>query len=149
MEVLWQCGKFYESEVNAFMADKALPNIHYSAFIDRMDLAYAAADLVISRSGASSISEICVAGKACIFVPSPNVAEDHQTHNAMALVNKGAGRIVKDSDAPEHLMKEALSLVHKEEELAEMEKNALKLALKDAAQTIVDEAYRLVAKKSE
>ncbi len=149
VEVLWQCGKFYESEVNAFMADKDLPNIHYSAFIDRMDLAYAAADLVISRSGASSISEICVAGKACIFVPSPNVAEDHQTHNAMALVNKGAGRIIKDSDAPEHLMKEALSLVHKEEELAEMEKNALKLALKDAAQTIVDEAYRLVAKKSE
>ncbi len=144
IEVLWQCGKFYEKGVSEFMSDHNQDSIHYSAFIDRMDLAYACADLVISRSGASSISEICVAGKACIFVPSPNVAEDHQTHNAMALVNKGAGKIVKDSQAGQILMKQAIELVHDEKELAQIEQNALKMGLKDAAQVIVDEAYKLL-----
>ncbi len=144
IEILWQCGKFYEKGVAEFMASHKRDSIHYSAFIDRMDLAYACADLVISRSGASSISEICVAGKACIFVPSPNVAEDHQTHNAMALVNKGAGRIVKDSQAGQILLKQAIELVHDEKELAQIEQNALKMGLKDAAQVIVDEAYKLL-----
>jgi len=144
IEILWQCGKFYEKGVAEFMASHKQDSIHYSAFIDRMDLAYACADLVISRSGASSISEICVAGKACIFVPSPNVAEDHQTHNAMALVNKGAGRIVKDSQAGQILLKQAIELVHDEKELAQIEQNALKMGLKDAAQVIVDEAYKLL-----
>lgn len=144
IEILWQCGKFYEKGVAEFMASHKQNSIHYSAFIDRMDLAYACADLVISRSGASSISEICVAGKACIFVPSPNVAEDHQTHNAMALVNKGAGRIVKDSQAGQILLKQAIELVHDEKELAQIEQNALKMGLKDAAQVIVDEAYKLL-----
>lgn len=144
IEILWQCGKFYEKGVSEFMSDHKQDSIHYSAFIDRMDLAYACADLVISRSGASSISEICVAGKACIFVPSPNVAEDHQTHNAMALVNKGAGKIVKDSQAGQILMKQAIELVHDEKELAQIEQNALKMGLKDAAQVIVDEAYKLL-----
>lgn len=82
--------------------------------------------------------------KACIFVPSPNVAEDHQTHNAMALVNKGAGKIVKDSQAGQVLMKQAIELVHNEKELAQIEQNALKMGLKDAAQVIVDEAYKLL-----
>ncbi len=147
IEILWQCGKYYEKGVTDFMADHKQANIHYSAFIDRMDLAYSCADLVISRSGASSISEICVAGKACIFVPSPNVAEDHQTHNAMALVNKGAARIVKDADAGKVLMTQAIELVHDGKELARIEQNALELGLKDAAQVIVDEAYKLLDKK--
>ena len=129
------------------MESHRCPNIHFSAFIDRMDLAYACADLILSRSGASSISEICMAGKACIFVPSPNVAEDHQTHNAMALVNKGAARLVKDADAPEHLMDEALALLGDKEELARIEKNAAALSLPDAAKTIVDEAYKLLESK--
>lgn len=147
VEVIWQCGKFYEKQVSEFMESHRCPNIHFSAFIDRMDLAYACADLILSRSGASSISEICMAGKACIFVPSPNVAEDHQTHNAMALVNKGAARLVKDADAPEHLMDEALALLGDKEELARIEKNAAALSLPDAAKTIVDEAYKLLESK--
>ena len=146
VEVLWQCGKYYEPEVKAFMEAHPNPKIHYSAFIDRMDYAYASADLLLSRSGASSISEICMAGKACIFVPSPNVAEDHQTHNAMALVNKGAARIVKDSEAPQILLKEAMSLIHNSQDCKEIEQNALAMALPDAAHIIVDEAYKLIEK---
>lgn len=144
VEVLWQCGKYYEPEVKAFMEAHPSEGIHYSAFIDRMDYAYACADLLLSRSGASSISEICMAGKACIFVPSPNVAEDHQTHNAMALVNKGAARIVKDSQAPKELLKEATRLIHNAKELEDIEKKAFAMALPDAAHIIVDEAYKLI-----
>ena len=144
VEVLWQCGKYYEKQVAEFMQGRKLPFIHWSAFIERMDLAYAAADLLISRSGASSVSEICACGKACIFVPSPNVAEDHQTHNAMALVSRGAARMVKDDQALECLMKEAMELVHKPEELASIEKNAASMALPDAAAVIVDCAYSIL-----
>ena len=126
------------------MAGRSCPDIRYSDFIARMDLAYAAADLVISRSGASSISEICAAHKAAVFVPSPNVAEDHQTHNAMALVSKDAAAMVKDSEAVDNLMREALELVRDSERLERMEKNAGALAKMDAAQTIIDEVYKLV-----
>ena len=144
VQVIWQCGKYYEAEVNDFMEDHKDPFIHCSAFISRMDLAYACADLVVSRSGASSISEICVAGKACIFVPSPVVTEDHQTHNAMALVGKGAARIVKDSLATTELMTEAMELIHNDDELALIECKALSLGIGDAAQSIVDEAYKIL-----
>ena len=144
VQLLWQCGKYYKAGVDYFMSGRDCPDIRYSDFIARMDLAYAAADLLISRSGASSISEICAAHKAAIFVPSPNVAEDHQTHNAMALVGKGAALMVKDSEAIEKLMPEALSLVHDDGKLKEMETNAGALAKMDAAQTIIDEVYKLV-----
>jgi len=144
VEVLWQCGRFYKKGVDAFMEGRELPQICHSDFIGRMDLAYAAADVIISRSGASSISEICAAGKAAVFVPSPNVAEDHQTHNAMALVNKGAAMIVRDAEAVEKLLPTAMELIHDPEKIAGIEKNALKLARLDAAQAIVDEIYKLV-----
>lgn len=144
MEVLWQCGKYYKKGVDEFMAGRDLPFIHHTDFIGRMDLAYAAADLLISRSGASSVSEICACGKPAIFVPSPNVAEDHQTHNAMALVRKDAAVLVRDADAPSELMKEACALIHDGQKLADMGKNALQLAKPDAAATIVDEVYRLI-----
>ena len=144
VEVIWQCGKYYEPDVKAFMEGRDLPHVHWSAFIDRMDLAYAAADLIISRSGASSVSEICVAGKPCVFVPSPNVAEDHQTHNAMALVRKEAAEIVKDAEAREKLMPLAMDLIHDAKRLSAIGANALKMALPDAAALIVDEAYKLV-----
>ena len=144
VEVIWQCGKYYEPDVKAFMEGRDLPHVHWSAFIDRMDLAYAAADLIISRSGASSVSEICVAGKPCVFVPSPNVAEDHQTHNAMALVRKEAAEIVKDAEAREKLMPLAMDLIHDAKRLDAIGANALKMALPDAAALIVDEAYKLV-----
>ena len=145
VQVIWQCGKYYEADIKEFMADhKDEKDIHCSAFIDRMDLAYACADLVVSRSGAGSISELCVAGKACIFVPSPMVAEDHQTHNAMALVNKGAARIIKDDVATTELMPAALELIHDKKALTEIEGKALELALPQAAQSIVDEAYKIL-----
>jgi len=151
LEVIWQCGKYYKAGIDRFMeeAEKKgmgggnLGNIIYSDFIQRMDLAYAAADVVISRSGASSISELCAAAKAAIFVPSPNVAEDHQTHNAMALVNKEAALMVKDSEAPSVLMKTACRLTDDPEKIALLEENISKLALRDAAMSIAEEIYRL------
>ena len=149
IEVIWQCGKYYKPSVDAFMKEVTqnggkVDGIRYSDFIMRMDLAYAVADVVISRSGASSISELCVARKACIFVPSPNVAEDHQTHNAMALVRKDAAMLVKDSDAVAELMKIACSLIEDPEKIALLEKNIGECALSDAAMTIAEEVYRII-----
>ncbi|MBP5382442.1 MAG: UDP-N-acetylglucosamine--N-acetylmuramyl-(pentapeptide) pyrophosphoryl-undecaprenol N-acetylglucosamine transferase [Bacteroidales bacterium] len=146
VEILWQCGKYYKAGIDAFMEGRNLPGIRYSDFISRMDLAYAMADVIISRSGASSVSEICATAKAAVFVPSPNVAEDHQTHNAMALVRKDAALIVKDADAAKDLMNTALELVRDPGRIAVLERNALAMALPDAAQTIVDEIYRILAK---
>lgn len=152
MEIIWQCGKYYKPSVDAFMKEaaekglggKALSSIIHSDFIKRMDLAYAVADVVISRSGASSISELCAAHKAAIFVPSPNVTEDHQTHNAMALVNKDAGLIVKDSEAAEKLMETACGLIDDPEKIALIEKNVAALAKTDAAMTIAEQVYRII-----
>ena len=144
VEVLWQCGGWYSAQTDAFMASHPGVPVKHSAFLKRMDLAYALADVVISRSGASSVSEICSAGKAAVFVPSPNVAEDHQTHNAMALVRRDAALMVKDSDAAEKMMETALGLLSDGERRAALEKNALAMALPDAAQKIVEEIYKLV-----
>ena len=144
VEVLWQCGKYYKKGIDEFMAGREIPQIHYTDFIGRMDLAYACADVLISRAGASSVSEICAAGKAAVFVPSPNVAEDHQTHNAMALVRKDAGLIVRDAEAAEQLLPTALGLLHDPERIRQIERNVAPLARLDAAQTIVDEVYKLI-----
>lgn len=144
IEVIWQCGKYYKASVDAFMAQAGCKGIQHYDFIQRMDLAYAVADVVISRSGASSVSELCAAHKAVIFVPSPNVAEDHQTHNAMALVNKYAAMMVTDSDAPEKLMKTACSLIDEPERIALLEKNIAALARTDAAMDIVKEIYTVI-----
>ena len=152
LEIIWQCGKYYKTSVDAFMNEAlekglggdCLKYIHHSDFIKRMDLAYAAADIVISRSGASSISELCAAHKASIFVPSPNVTEDHQTHNAMALVRKDAGMIVKDSEADAKLMQTACALIENPEKIALMERNIAALAKTEAAREIVDEAYKII-----
>ena len=116
---------------------------HYD-FIGRMDLAYAAADVVISRSGASTVSELCAMGKAAVFVPSPNVAEDHQTHNAMALVRKEAAMLVKDAEAVDELLPTAIDLANTPERIATLERNAEAMALRNAAQVICDEIYKLV-----
>ena len=144
IEVLWQCGRYYKKGIDEFMAGRELPFIHYTDFIGRMDLAYACADVIISRSGASSVSEICAAHKAAIFVPSPNVAEDHQTHNAMALVSKDAAMLVRDADAETKLLPTAIELLGNPEKIKELERNVAPLARPDAAQTIIDEVYRLV-----
>ena len=144
VEVIWQCGKYYKASIDEFMKDKSVPGVQYSDFIQRMDLAYAAADVVISRSGASSVSELCAAHKASIFVPSPNVAEDHQTHNAMALVSKYAAMMVKDSEASEKLMKTACGLLNEPSRIALLEKNIAALAKTEAALEIVKEVYNIV-----
>ena len=149
IEVIWQCGKFYKASIDKFMAEakasgKDVSRIQHSEFIQRMDLAYAVADVVISRSGASSVSELCAAHKATIFVPSPNVAEDHQTHNAMALVNKEAAVLVKDSEAVEKLLPTACSLIENAEKISLLEKNIATLAKTDAAMTIAEEVYRVI-----
>ena len=150
VDVLWQCGKYYKAGVDQFMKEQSEKNpelvkhIHHSDFIGRMELAYAAADVVISRSGASSVSELCAARKATIFIPSPNVAEDHQTHNAMALVRKDAAILVKDSEAMDKMMSTALELLKDPERIAAIEENAGRMALPDAAQKIADEIYTLI-----
>ena len=151
IEVIWQCGKYYKDAIDVFMKEakangigkNSIERIRHSDFIKRMDLAYAVADVVVSRSGASSVSELCAAEKAVIFVPSPNVAEDHQTHNAMALVSKDAALMVRDSEAGEKLMNLACRLTDDREKIAQLERNIGKLALRDAAQTIADEVYRI------
>ncbi len=147
VEILWQCGKYYKPTVDAFMAQadpQAIKHIHHTDFIARMDLAYSAADVVVARSGASTISELCVAKKATIFVPSPNVTNDHQTHNAMALVNKNAALLVKDAAAREKLLPAILELVASPEKIAELEENIGLLARPNATQDIVTEIYKLV-----
>ena len=143
-QVIWQCGKYYKEEVDAFMAAHPCANVRHHDFIRRMDLAYAVADVIVSRAGAGTISELCVAGKATIFVPSPNVAEDHQTHNAMALVSKHAARMVKDAEAVEKLMDAAEELLGNPAEIAELEKNILALGRKDAGEVIAREVLKLV-----
>ena len=147
VEVLWQCGRYYKKGVDSFMeSHKEATAVHWSDFIGRMDLAYAMADVIISRSGASSVSEICAARKAAVFVPSPNVAEDHQTHNAMALVRKGAALIVKDAEAKEKLLPIALELLSDPERIASVEAAAGAMAKTAAAQEIADEVYKLLEK---
>ena len=149
IEVIWQCGKWYKAATDTFMkeaqeAGKPVKGILHSDFISRMDLAYAAADIVISRSGASSVSELCAAHKAAILVPSPNVAEDHQTHNAMALVKKDAGILVKDAEAVENLMTQACALMNDPARISQMEKNIAAMAKPEAAMSIAEEIYRIV-----
>lgn len=142
-QVIWQCGKIYKDEIAKFMEGRDEKNVYWSDFIQRMDLAYAAADVVVSRAGAGTISELCVAGKCTIFVPSPVVAEDHQTHNAMALVNKGAALLVKDSEAIDKLIPCVESLLADSGRIGGYEENILKLAKKNAAADIAAECLKL------
>ena len=147
VEVLWQCGRYYKKGVDEFMAEHPeAVGIRWCDFIGRMDLAYAMADVIISRSGACSVSEICAAHKAAVFVPSPNVAEDHQTFNAMALVHKGAALIVKDAEAVQKLLPTALDLLADPERIASIEAAAGAMAKTNAAQEIADEVYKLLEK---
>ena len=126
------------------MKGKELPNLKIMDFISDMGAAYKAADLVISRAGASSISEFQLIAKPVILVPSPNVAEDHQTKNAMALVNKDAALCVKDVDAPDTLIKLALDTIKNDEKLASLSENVKKMGLKNSAEIIADEVIKLI-----
>ena len=143
IQFIWQTGKFYSESIAQQMAGKELPNLKVMDFISDMGAAYKAADLVISRAGASSISEFCIIGKPVILVPSPNVAEDHQTKNAMALVNKDAAIYVKDSEAPGILIGKALETVNNEQKLSSLSENIKKLGFKNSADVIAEEVVKL------
>ncbi len=144
VQFIWQTGKYYSEAIKAELEAKGRPeNLLVTDFVSNMDEAYAAADLVISRAGASSISELCLLGKPSILVPSPNVAEDHQTHNAMALVRKQAALIVKDAEAGTELIPLALQTVADKAALQTLGENALAMAYRDSADIIADEIIKL------
>ena len=148
VQFIWQTGSYYKKEIEQMLDVKGKPtNLVVTDFISRMDQAYCLADLVISRAGAGSISELCLLGKPSILVPSPNVAEDHQTHNAMALVNKHAALFVRDADAPEQLIPLALETVVDAEKLKELGTNAGAMALRDSARIIAEEVIKLAEVK--
>jgi len=145
VQFIWQTGKYYNKQItDELKTKKEYPNMKVMDFISDMGSAYKAADLVISRAGASSISEFCLIGKPVILVPSPNVAEDHQTKNAMALVEKDAALYVKDSEAPEKLLRLAVDTVADEKKLGSLSENVKKLALPDSAMIIAKEILKLV-----
>lgn len=143
-QVLWQSGKFYFKDMRAKLEESGLKHIHLREFIREMDLAYAAADVIVSRAGALSVSELSLVGKPVIFIPSPNVAEDHQTKNAMAFVNHQAALLLKDSEAVGHLKSKIEGLMQNTELVEALGKNMKKLAKPDAANAIVKELEKLV-----
>ena len=147
VQFIWQTGKYYSAEIAKRLQGMEIPNLKVTDFITDMGAAYRAADLVISRAGASSISEFCLIGKPVILVPSPNVAEDHQTKNALALSTKDAAIYVKDSEAPSTLLELAVKTVNDEARLKSLSENILKLALPDSAKIIADEVIRLAEGK--
>ena len=147
IQFIWPTGKIYIDEIRKKLeAQQPLDNLFVTDFIKEMDKAYAAADLVISRAGAGSISEFCLLEKPVILVPSPNVAEDHQTKNALALANKDAAIYVKDAEAQEQLMPVALKTVKDDAKLASLQQNIAKLALPDSANIIAKEVLQLIGK---
>lgn len=144
LQFIWQTGKYYSDQIAEELKAKGCPkNLIVTDFISDMAAAYKAADLVISRAGASSISEFCLIGKPVILVPSPNVAEDHQTKNAMALVNRDAALYVKDSEAPEKLISLAINTVRDSFKLELLSKNVLRMALPNSAEVIAKEVLKL------
>ena len=146
IQVIWQTGKLYDSETREALEASGVKNVIQMPFISNMDMAYRAADLVVSRAGASSISELQLLGKATILVPSPNVAEDHQTKNALALVNRDAAMMVSDADASSQLVDMMLATVTDSERIATLGENVSKMALHDAAERIVDEVAKIIGR---
>jgi len=138
VQFLWQCGKIYYHEIKGEMDANPAGNVHLLEFIQRIDLAFAAADLVISRAGAGTISELCVVGKPVILVPSPNVAEDHQTANAKVLADRGAAVLIKDAEVNEKLVEAALALVKDKPKLNALADNIMKMGTPDATRDIVE-----------
>ena len=158
VQFIWQTGKIYieqvKAAITAFTGEairnaraSSLPNLYVTDFIKNMNSAYTLADLVISRAGAGSISEFCLLGKPVILIPSPNVAEDHQTKNALALVNKDAALYVKDAEAQEKLLSTALETITNDDLLKQLNENISKLALPDSARIIAQEVLKLIDKK--
>ncbi|WP_418510933.1 undecaprenyldiphospho-muramoylpentapeptide beta-N-acetylglucosaminyltransferase [Corallibacter sp.] len=143
MQVIWQCGKLYYDKYKIYNNTK---DVQVHAFINNMDYAYAAADVIISRAGAISVSELCIVGKPVIFIPSPNVAEDHQTKNALSVVEKQAGIMIKEADLEVDFQNKFSQLMASPEKQAELSKNIKSLALVNATKEIVDEVEKLLKK---
>lgn len=141
VQLIWQCGKLYNDEYSHFNEKE---NVQVLPFIDRMDLAYAAADVIISRAGASSVSELCLVGKPTLFIPSPNVAEDHQTKNANAIVDKEGALLIKESELDTQFTTTINSLLNDEELQKKLSQNMLQLAKPNATKDIVDEIVKLI-----
>ena len=147
VQFIWQTGKYYyQNIIEKLNLESALPNLKVTDFISDMGAAYKAADLVISRAGASSISEFQLIGKPVILVPSPNVAEDHQTKNAMALVDKNAALCVKDSEAPVTLLELSLKTIVNDSKLTMLSENIKKMGLENSAEVIAEEVIKLIGK---
>ena len=144
VQFLWQTGKIYYQDMKAELDNHPTGNLHLLEFIQRMDLAFAAADLVISRAGAGTISELCVLGMPSILVPSPNVAEDHQTANARALADRGAALLITDAEVGEKLVEKALKLVNDEQRLSEFSVKMREMGTPNATKDIVDVILSLI-----
>ena len=140
-QIIWQCGKHYLNEYSKYNEKE---NVEVTAFIDRMDLVYAAADVVISRSGASSVSELCIVGKPTIFIPSPNVSEDHQTKNAKAIVERGAAILIKESNLDDEFKIVFEAIVKDQGKLQNLTENIKKLAKPNATKAIVEEIKKVL-----
>ena len=143
VQLIWQCGKLY---YDRYKQHNDLKHVQVHAFLNNMDMAYAAADVIISRAGAISVSELCIVGKPTIFIPSPNVAEDHQTKNAQAVAEKNAAILIKESDLDNDFQKQFSELITNEEKQTELSKNIEALALVNATNDIVDEVEKLLKK---
>ena len=144
IQFIWQTGKYYHNDIKEALKNKSVTNLKILDFISDMGTAYKAADLVISRAGASSISEFQLIGKPVILVPSPNVAEDHQTKNAMALVNKKSALMVKDSEAQQKLIPLAIETVQNENKINSLSTNIKKMGIQNSANKIADEVIKLI-----
>lgn len=147
VQVIWQTGKHYYRAVLEELENQLVPSVKILEFLNRMDLAYAMADVIISRAGAGTIAELCVVAKPVILVPSPNVAEDHQTKNALSLSSKNAAILIKDANAVKDLVPAVLSLLKNEKQAKELSSNIAKLAIRDADEVIAKEIFRLMEKK--
>jgi len=139
VQLIWQTGRYYYERIRKEVDESRYPGIRIMEFVNRVELAYAAADLIIARAGAGTISELCVVGKPVILVPSPNVAEDHQSKNAAALVKQQAARVIRDGDAVAELIPAAMRLIEDQESQALLAANIRKLAKPDAAREIAEE----------
>ena len=146
VQVIWQTGKLYDQQCREALGASGVTNVVQMPFISNMDMAYRAADLVVSRAGASSISELQLLGKAAILVPSPNVAEDHQTKNALALVNRDAAMMVSDADAAANLVDTMLATASDTDRIERLGSNVSQMALRDAAERIVDEVEKIIGR---
>ncbi len=144
IQVLWQCGGYYYGQLDRELGGQLPANVKLSAFLKRMDLAYACADIVVARAGAGTISELCLLEKAAILIPSPNVAEDHQTKNAMALVNKQAALMIRDAEAVERFMPVLSGLLEEESACRSLSENIARLAIRDSDEKIAAEILKLI-----